>query len=445
MASILQQIDILQARFSSRKNVKFCSHYIEATATQSATIAPCCQCARTVLRSSVIACATRNGISGVIEYFTKSFTWGCYPCKYYCECFRHSDELFCTATMCIGLEALNIYRQHVKASVSFDLATVELIIIQPKDVINSSKIDIADSRSAHPNKSISSEWLLEDTMYHNLVGIVDRNMQLTACDFDSEFILNDSGINCQARIAAIRVCPWTGGDTSRSFLSSTNTPAAVGKTVAWSGLTIPLGRWFNIPAANFDRDDALKASLGSVYSNLALQPEPHLVDSCGPAMVNAGTFASSHISTDSLNSQCTLEVTLSELPLSTLRPFATLPAKILPTVLISGIHMGTNPCPGVGVARALRATYQDSVRLLALDDAQFSDPVFDALHQVFEMGSTLCSATASSQRQWDTVASLLLEHLRGDRRKEQAAVISQKPSFYMPVKYCSLKVQSVDL
>jgi hypothetical protein len=48
-------------------------------------------------------------------------------------------------------------------------------------------------------------------------------------------------------------------------------------------------------------------------------------------------------------------------------------------VLISGVYMGSNPCPGVGVARALRAHYGAArTRLVAVDNCHFSDPVFDA-------------------------------------------------------------------
>lgn len=446
MTTIAQQIEILQARFAAPSSVKFQSHYVQVTGSEEpSTIAPCCQAARSVLRSSVVACAAKNGVPGVIEYFTNRFSWGCYPCQYYCECFRHADELFCTGTMCVGLEALDIARAHCTAPVPFDLVTVELIIVQSRDVINSSKVDVADSQRTHPNKFISGDWLLADTMYHNVVGLVDRNLQLTICDYDAQFIFHHDKNLSEERVAAIRVCAWTGGDTKDSFLSAKDVKSAA-RRLSWSGMTIPLGKWFSIPAgAHLDSTHCSAADplnvLGAVYG--AKQHPESLVSRAGTAaqssvakrkVPDADTTAGlvtvsldsveSHISTDSLESllpPATLAYPHTSMHPPEVKQSPSIDAEHsksagsagrLPTVLISGIYMGPNPCPGMGVARALRACYGDRVNLIALDDAKFSDPVFDSLQQVFEMGSTLCGATASKQRQWDTVARLLLEHLR---------------------------------
>jgi hypothetical protein len=90
------------------------------------------------------------------------------------------------------------------------------------------------------------------------------------------------------------------------------------------------------------------------------------------------------------------------------------------TVIISGIYMGINPCPGVGMARALRAHFgPGGVRLVAVDDCQFSDPVFDAYLPVEE---TMTGASEAAE-QWAAVEKVL------QRERSSGAQV-----FYLPVR-----------
>ena len=71
--------------------------------------------------------------------------------------------------------------------------------------------------------------------------------------------------------------------------------------------------------------------------------------------------------------------------------------------------MGANPCPGVGVARAVRAAWGAAARIVAADDCKFSDPAFSEFRKIDELGSTVSSAGGSKQQQWDIAVGLLKE------------------------------------
>jgi hypothetical protein len=91
------------------------------------------------------------------------------------------------------------------------------------------------------------------------------------------------------------------------------------------------------------------------------------------------------------------------------------------TVYISGEYMGTNPCPGVGVARALRAHYNATpsaaLQLVAVDSCNSSDPVFDGFIQLVAEG-----AAVEARVLWQTV-----------QKRVQEQSDSGRGSFYIPV------------
>jgi hypothetical protein len=84
-----------------------------------------------------------------------------------------------------------------------------------------------------------------------------------------------------------------------------------------------------------------------------------------------------------------------------------------------------NPCPGVGVARAIRARFPQT-KLVALDDgggsaaSAMSDPVFDMALSVALMRSSTSQSIGSQQEKFETVVSLL----RAD-----------KNAFFIPVRF----------
>ena len=80
-------------------------------------------------------------------------------------------------------------------------------------------------------------------------------------------------------------------------------------------------------------------------------------------------------------------------------------------VLITGCHMSPNPCPGVGIARSIRAALFPNTKmvLIAVDnnDELFSgmtDPVFDSCRAVTVM-NPFCESTLDEK--WDALAGLL--------------------------------------
>jgi hypothetical protein len=101
------------------------------------------------------------------------------------------------------------------------------------------------------------------------------------------------------------------------------------------------------------------------------------------------------------------------------------------TVLVSGTYMGSNPCPGVGIARALRSAMGSSnLRLIAVGDADFSDPVFDDSLEVDELGAAVhLTGPDKVQIQWDTAAALILAHMQAGNASSSTDV------FLIPVRF----------
>jgi hypothetical protein len=81
------------------------------------------------------------------------------------------------------------------------------------------------------------------------------------------------------------------------------------------------------------------------------------------------------------------------------------------SVIISGIDMSTNPCAGVGTARAIR-TGLPQVCIIGIDSKSasgLSDPVFDRVKVITVLGSTLTESNGANEEQVTAVLKLLQE------------------------------------
>jgi hypothetical protein len=382
------------------------------------------------MRGAVTAAASTGGASGVVGYFTKNFSWGCFPAEYYCECMEHSLELYCTATMLVGLESLSIYRSLCPAPVPLVLAAVDAIFILCRSCVADNARAIANARRSETAGKVHDSWLLADTCLHHLVGIIDCTSALTLCDYDARMLCQQGSENITVQLAAIRVSLWAGRNgfdrASAGSASSAPSGAQTIHSVTWNSVNLPLDQWVDLrrevptPALSLRRQFEL---LGSVYPGPSQQsqvPAAGLNGAKRRADTTLGTPPAKvpRLAHFSDTSQVSEEVESTSATAWAL------------TVLISGVYMGSNPCPGVGVARALRSHYGATagLQLVALDNCSFSDPVFDAFIPASDDASAADGSMLgdmSADEYWTGISS-------------QLALTRQKygPIFYIPVRCC---------
>lgn len=363
------------------------------------------------MRGALVAAASSAGINGVIQYCARNFTWGCVQGQYYCECFDHKDELFCIGTACVGLESLKFYRSVSTSSTDFNLVVLEIIVTAPSSTVYTDKLSLSETAERHSTQCLSGGWVLDNSYYHVLIGIVDSNLNLNMCDCDArmQYFMSDNGSN--TRIASMRVSPWACDtiDTKR-----TNT-LKLKNHVIWNNAEIALSRWVDLDTlllggAAASIDEAVSV-LGTVYG---ASPSSHkaLIAHSQPSSTSMATDHSASFSS----------------PM-----YSSVRAAVPLTVLISGTYMGINPCPGVGVARALRTCSNlTGARLIAIGDSKFSDPVFDDNWPVKELGGAVhLSGPNKLQKQWDSVSELILGQIRSADENRNQIVLCIPVIFYV--------------
>ena len=396
---VADQVKILKNRFNAPAAVCLLSHKIHGTEKA----ANCCQAAKASIRGAVVASATSEGINGVIDYFSSYFAWGCVQSKYYCECVANRQDLYCIATTCVGLECLGLYKS-LSAHKEFDLMVVEFIIADCASVIRTEKQYLVEASRKKSQANLSCGWVLSDTFYHVLVGLVDQQFNLTICDNDATMPFSTTENGSTTRIQSMRVSPWAGDTNPTRSLSHVN----------WNGTQVALNRWVDDSNIS-DNSTTIKAveTLGKVYG--AASRDCHKV-TAWPARQPSSTS----LTTASPSSE----------PGSPLEANQKALTAAIPIVLISGTYMGPNPCPGVGIARALRAALGDKeVRLISVGDAEFSDPVFDAHWPILELGAAAyLTGPTKTQTQWDIVAELILT-----QQTEASAELGDCTVFFIPV------------
>jgi hypothetical protein len=423
--SIKKQIELLKHRFPVPISAGLKCHR-----NLDGKPASCCQSVVTVMQSAVAAAASTGGASGVIGYFTKNFSWGCFPAEYYCECMEHSSDLYCTATMLVGLESLSIYRSLCPAPVPLALVAVDAIFILCRSCVADNARAIANARKSETAGRVHDSWLLADTCLHHLVGIIDCTSALTLCDYDARMLCQQGSEDVTVQLAAIRVSLWSGraGREGSAHLSARSAPSGAHSihNVTWNSIILPLDQWVDVrreaptSALSLRRQVEL---LGSVYPGPSPQPQLPAAGLNGAKRRTDATLGAPPAKVPRLIHSESAEQASQGVE-------ATSAAAQSLTVLISGVFMSSNPCPGVGVARALRAHYGATagLQLVALDNCSFSDPVFDAFIPASDDagaadGSML--GDMSAEEYWAGISS-------------QLALATQKygPIFYIPVSRC---------
>jgi hypothetical protein len=393
---------------------------LEKHADKDGNVSACCQSALASLRGSIVTAGLQGGVCGVVELCTRKFGWGCYPAKYYCECMQHSKELYCTATMLIHLECLQRFKELDSGNSQIGLLAVEVISVLSQESVEYVHRVIGAATKKHGDRMIHDGWVMDHTDYHQLAGVVDCEGRLTLCDCDGRVLVRPTDESCEARIVCIRATPWSGGGDTLS--------ANGRRQVAWCGMDVPLGRWATVPAntatsQTVSNTQLALQQLSRVYQDATSNTvdegssKKHHVDALstpGPASKVPRTSPSIDSFAESTDSPDT-DASVSNIASNRADPQPL-------TVYISGVYMGTNPCPGVGVARALRvhynATPSAALRLVAVDSCDTSDRVFDGFIQLVAEG-----AEVEAQVLWQTVQKRVQEQRDAGRA-----------SFYIPVR-----------
>jgi hypothetical protein len=411
------EVLLLKNRFSSPADYRIKIH--KGT---NGTALPCCQTASVQFQAALEAAVGLNGICGAIDFLSSKFHWGCISCSYLCECIEYADHLYCTATMGVGLEALRRYQVSDDGQVMFKLVTVELINVFGNGSIGTWKKELADTAMNFADRPVHKDWLENGAGYHNLLGIVDNAGNLSLCDFDAKFFFPREITTDEASTVCLRVAHWSG------CASLEADPAPTPLTpVNWGGLSLQLNVWEDITPER-------------VPTTLSREEQvAQLVSALGGSQMMCSSLSRADSDNSSPNSPGTVTTYESELPtpVSVARAFSGLALHgrlAPPAVLITGIHMGPNPCPGVGAARAVRVVFPEAY-ILAADDSKFSDPVFSDFRNVEELNNTVATAGGRKQQQWDIVAGLLRElHERSGGNAFSSAPFASHGVYYLPVR-----------
>ena len=383
----IQEVTQLKTNFPSPSSMRLQCHRTKSSSGIE-SVAHCCQSAKAVIRGAVVASAANGGVAGVIDYFTTDFVWGCLQGYFYCECVKNRKNLFCEGTACVGLECLHFYRTLCPLSNPFDLVIVEIIVSDSPSSNHSTRLCLSEATRRNPTQHMSRGWILDDTYYHIMVGIVDKQRNLSICDSDGQMlhIVTESA----AQIVSIRLTPWSGqGEENAAPLRSNG-------SIMWNDMHLALQQWVD---------------LIDIKKEKVVVPDP-MVFVLGRVYATGASDAESSESNDSPTNP--IDMAFSEGGESSVADCPLVRFGSTPTVLISGTYMGTNPCPGVGIARALRSAIGSSnLRLIAVGDADFSDPVFNDSLEVDELGAAVhLTGPDKKQIQWDTAAALILAHMQ---------------------------------
>ena len=388
--SIESQVKDLKEFFDPPARIRLQSHK-----SRYGEVASCCQAAKASIRGAVVSNAVSEGIAGVIAYFTTHFSWGCLQSKHYCDCMSNRDDLYCIGTTCVGLECLGFYKS-ISEHKLFDLMVVEFLISDCASVIRTEQQYLKEASRLETTAERSHSWVLKDVFYHVLIGLVDSQNHLMVCDSDGSMPFLAINNGSAAKIQSMRVSPWAGD----------NKPIRSFSHVTWNGTPIALNRWVDdVDDLNIDESTTVA---------VAVETLAKVYDAQRPTTLRANPSASSL--TTSFSSCGDLLV----------RP----KDRRTTNLLISGTYMGPNPCPGVGIARALRAALGDKeVRLISVGDAEFSDPVFYAHWPVLELGAAAyLTGPTKTQTQWDIVAELILA-----QQTEASAELGDSRALFIPV------------
>jgi hypothetical protein len=246
-------------------------------------------------------------------------------------------------------------------------------------------------------------WIAPDTLYHQCVGLVnniDGTNQLRIWDY-GKWHLPTTDWASNKSIIAVRF----------SFDDETE----LDREVDWLGLKVPTGEWVtlmpNDVSAKFSAETtsptvvpeiaALAATAAAVKN---FEPLKHTVNDDQKRAILASVFRAHTLPSE--------EVALSGGP--TTAPTMEV-AGLTPTVYVGGNHMSPNPCPGVGVSRAIRLRFPGATTI-AIDNAGdplsgMTDTTFTkaiAVDLVMNLGNSMCDQAKSLH--WKLITGLLLDN-----------------------------------
>lgn len=377
-------------------------------------LAPCCESAQAVLRSSIIAASSRSkdGLQGVLTYLSSQFSWGTKFELYLCDMMRCAHEIDCGAMTSIALMGLQMFLEsekslHVKLSCT-DLSLASVQVIMRDDPSNGAAMTRELKRVYGDQARYYSRWYRDHAVYHQCVGIFSESSgRLAVWDFGRWILCPDTVVNSQNAVVAIKVNPCK--STRKSFV--------------WDGrFEVIAHQWTNVPLVTV-HPTAFSVDPSMVRSYLCGSDGSHGVDTA--------------IKTDDEGKR--------------------LPGKTV-VVYVTGSHMSGSPNPATGVARALKdwmATARakgdvsnldiENLLVVGIDDSTadplcgLTDRVFDGIRDTMLHGALVWTSSISSktvlplsadpslsislEEFWEAVVSMLL-----DPMQSLSSPLSQPPS-----------------
>lgn len=311
---------------------------------------------------------SKYGLMGVLEFMRSKFVWGAARKNEIGDISDLTERVDCIGQASIALGI--VYDFCVDNRTDITLATIQLVKRADRQDIAVWNTVIEDM---HLNRATESEleelkgWLIGDYIYHQCIGLISPSGVLTIWDNNGDILMPPRVLADENVILAIQVTPFLGNSWQLGTL-----PHRHFDWLQWEHVPVPTSKWVRLNDSSFgDLFSAARAVVSTVVEVAAGSPDE----------ISVPLAPTSH------------------------------------TVLITGCHMSPNPCPGVGIARSLRAGAASfpalvSLELVAVDNndelfSGMSDPVFDSCRSLIVM-SPLCKC--SLEEKWTAMQELLQDY-----------------------------------
>ena len=254
-----KDIRLLQSRFSTATE-------IHCHKDSNGNTAQCCKIAQFTMESSIIACGSKSGLSGVLDYLQSKFRWGLRQEKYYCNCLK-ADSLACGASTAIACWALEYFRDIDMLS-AYDGGNFSVVAVQTIDQCSAENANLWRSEIKKRGDD-SAKWICDSCNFHECIGIIDmKTRELSVWDF-GEWRRPYSSRGTEGALLSIRLDTRCIGNASKlqDYRQLTSSK------VNWDGFEMEFEKWTEVPSEASLCPLSILAQtniLGNIYS---LNPE----------------------------------------------------------------------------------------------------------------------------------------------------------------------------
>ena len=226
-------IRLLQSRFLAATDIY--SHR-----DSNGDIAQCCRISQLTMESSIIACASRSGLSGVLDYLQSQFRWGLRQEKYYCNCLK-AESLACGASTAMACWALE-YIRDIDILPAHDNRKFSVVAVQTIDQCSSANAKLWRSE-IEKHGDDSTKWICNSCNFHECVGILNmETRELSVWDF-GEWRRPYSSRGTEGALLSIRLDTRCLGNATKSQ----DYRHLMSSKVNWDGFELEFEKWTEAP------------------------------------------------------------------------------------------------------------------------------------------------------------------------------------------------------